>query len=101
MHHLQVPAGTKRLVHGPPVECRIQERPTLRHALKGVLQSLPVVFRQTPGAVALQDTGEKADDQIISDQASQPVASSCPSRYPGGPPQFSGGQAPEPPVQTG
>ncbi len=64
VYHLQVTAGTERLVYRPPIEFRLQKRLALLHALKGVFHSLAIVFGQAPGTAALQDTGDKADNQI-------------------------------------
>ena len=50
---------------GPSIERRLQERLARRHALKGVLDGLPVVVRQLSGALALQDIDDKADDQSL------------------------------------
>ena len=69
-HHLKVAAGTESVVHGPPIEGRLQKRLAPRHALKGDLDVLAFVFAQAPGALPLQNTGDKADNQVQVRQAS-------------------------------
>ena len=69
-HHLKVAAGTESVVHGPPIEGRLQKRLAPRHALKGDLDVLAFVFAQAPGALPLQNTETKPTTRSRSDQAS-------------------------------
>ena len=64
VHHLKVAAGAKCLVHGPPVERRLQERLARCHALKGVFDGLPVVVCQLPSTASLHDIGRKSGDEV-------------------------------------
>ena len=63
-HHLQVATSTESIIHSPPGKRRVQKWLAPLHALKGGLDGLAFVFCQVPGALALQKTGDKADDQI-------------------------------------
>ena len=102
VRHLKVAAATKSLVHGPPVECRLQERLARRHAIEGV-------FRWSPGSSsvnfpALRPSRISAANPVTrsrSDHASQPVASSRHSKYPAVPRRGPGGAGPGPPCRRG
>lgn len=64
MDQLKVATGAKSLVHDPPGERRFQERLARGHAIKGVLDGLPVVVRQLLGTTALQDIDGKPGDHL-------------------------------------